>query len=1011
MNRTSVWDDRPGEKDVSWLAGASSTIRLLLLLSAVSLATAAAQDRNPPPAPNPNQPPASGAAMQSLPAGLVARVELHGTAMGTAPYVAALIEQKSGSTADRDAIRRSIRRLYQTRLFETIEVVWEPAPAGRINLIFETTPKYFCGSLSVDGLPKDGPRLNEMINSANLELGTPYSPQRISETLKRMHRLLEESGYYQARITYQEFPAPALQQMNLKFHVVPGSMTHVGRVTLTGDSDVALDDIEDFADIRPGDKIHKDQTQRALQRLRKRLQKGGRLTAQVGIAHSYNPSNNTVDYTIEVRRGPDIHIVAEGAKLSRGQLKRSVPVFQEGAVDEDLLNEGRRNLRDFFQTEGFFDAKVNLLEEREEGAVKIVYQVERGARHRLFGIKIEGNHYFDSRTIRERLSLQPASWTQPHGRYSQAILAVDVLAIKNLYVANGFANVEVAGNVMDEGDPQRLVVDFRIVEGQQMLVRSLAITGNKTFPAELLQRNLYIVPGQPYSEMNVATDRDTLVNFYFNNGFPRVQFEAAAKPSESDPRRMDVAYKITEGERIYVENVVASGLVHTRQNVVDRRFSIRNGDPLDQAKMVETQSRLYDLGIFNEVNMAVQNPGGEIDHKNLLYQIQEAQRYTFQYGGGIEFSTGNQPGSNPQGNTGVSPTVSFNATRILFRGRDESLILKTQVGNLIKRVLLSFDQPHWLDLPKWRFTTTFLYDNTRDVNTFTAQRLGGSFQLEQRISRANRMFYTFSYRQDKVDPSSFPAGFSPDLLSIYAVPVRIGMPSVTFVRDTRDDPVDSTKGIYTTADFGVATGALGSEANFGRVLLQNSTYHRFSNKYVFARSTRIGVESPYGSSSVIPLPEHFFAGGSTSLRGFAVNQAGPRDPFSGFPVGGNAMFVNNLELRTPPVALPFIGQGFSFVVFHDLGNVFNTANDMWNNLLRFSQRNQQGCRSLASPCDFNYLSQAVGGGVRYHTPIGPIRLDFSYNLNPAYFAVQTGSTPQVEQMRHFNLFFSIGQTF
>ncbi len=202
-------------------------------------------------------------------------------------------------------------------------------------------------------------------------------------------------------------------------------------------------------------------------------------------------------------------------------------------------------------------------------------------------------------------------------------------------------------------------------------------------------------------------------------------------------------YKITEGERIYVENVVASGLVHTRQSVVDRRFSIRDGDPLDQAKMVETQSRLYDLGIFNEVNMAVQNPGGQIDHKNLLYQIQEARRYTFQYGGGIEFSTGNQPGSNPQGNTGVSPTVSFNATRIIFRGRDESLILKTQVGNLIKRVLLSFDQPHWFDLPKWHFTTTFLYDNTRDVNTFTAERLGGSFQLEQRVSRANHLVLCF----------------------------------------------------------------------------------------------------------------------------------------------------------------------------------------------------------------------------------------------------------------------------
>jgi outer membrane protein insertion porin family len=1007
MNATSVWEDRPGGKGVCLLAGALSIIRLVVLLSAVCLATAAAQE--PPPASHASQPPTSRAAMQTLPAGVAARVELHGTAMGTAPYVVTLIEQKPGTAVDRDAIRRSIRRLYETRLFETIDVVWEPDGSGQINLIFETTPRYFCGSLSVDGLPKDGPRLNEMINSSTLELGTHYSPQRISQTLERMHRLLEDSGYYQAQVNYQEFPDPALQQMNVKFQVVPGGITHVGRVTLTGDPDVVLDDIEYIADIHPGDKVRKGQIQRTLQRLRKRFQKGRRLTAQVGIAHSYDAANNTVDYTIEVRRGPEVDITAEGTKITRGQLKRSIPIFQEGAVDEDLLNEGRRNLRDFLQTEGFFDAKVNVREERQDGAVKIVYQVDRGAKHRLFGIKVEGNKYFDSQTIRERLSLQPASWTLPHGRFSQAILAVDVLAIKNLYVANGFPNVQVTGNVVDdyEGDPQRLFVDFKIVEGQQMLVQSLTITGNHVFPAELLQRNLYIVPGQPYSEMNVSTDCDTVVNFYFNNGFPRVQFEAAAKPSESDPRRMDVAYKITEGKRIYVEKVVVSGLVHTRPNVVDRRFSIREREPLDQAKMVETQSRLYDLGIFNEVNMAVQNPGGQIDLKNLLYQIQEARRYTFQFGGGIELSTGNQPGSNPQGNTGVSPTVSFNATRIIFRGREESLILKTQVGNLIKRVLVSFDQPHWFDLPKWHFTTTFLYDNTRDVNTFTTERLGGSFQLEHRVSRANRLFYAFSYRQDKVDPSSFPAGFSQDLLNIYAVPVRIGMPSVTFVRDTRDDPVNSTKGIFTTADFGVATGALGSEANFGRVLVQNSTYHRFGNKYVFARSTRIGVESPYNTSSVVPLPEHFFAGGSNSLRGFAVNQAGPRDQFSGFPVGGNAMFVNNLELRAPPARLPLVGPGFSFVVFHDMGNVFDTADHMWSNLWQFVQRNQQGCRSRTAVCDFSYMSQAVGAGVRYHTPIGPLRLDFAYNLNPAYFA----TTSNVDQVRRFNLFFSIGQTF
>jgi outer membrane protein assembly factor BamA len=207
----------------------------------------------------------------------------------------------------------------------------------------------------------------------------------------------------------------------------------------------------------------------------------------------------------------------------------------------------------------------------------------------------------------------------------------------------------------------------------------------------------------------------------------------------------------------------------------------------------------------------------------------------------------------------------------------------------------------------------------------------------------------------------------------------------------------------------------GSQADFGRLLVQNATYSKFRKTWVLARSLRIGVESPYGSLGFIPLPERYFVGGSSSHRGFSINQAGPRDLFSGAPLGGNAMIVNNVELRLPPVPLPLVENNLSFVVFHDMGNAFGTANQMWKNLLRFSQRDQQSCRDLspAATCDFSYMSQAIGTGVRYKTPIGPVRVDASYNLNPPVFPVKEppSGLPYSEQVRHFNFFFSLGQTF
>jgi outer membrane protein assembly factor BamA len=174
------------------------------------------------------------------------------------------------------------------------------------------------------------------------------------------------------------------------------------------------------------------------------------------------------------------------------------------------------------------------------------------------------------------------------------------------------------------------------------------------------------------------------------------------------------------------------------------------------------------------------------------------------------------------------------------------------------------------------------------------------------------------------------------------------------------------------------------------------------------------VENLFGNTLLVPFPERFFAGGGNSLRGYGLNQAGPRDLVSGLPLGGNAVFVNNLELRFPPVYLPYLEDNLSFVIFQDTGNVFDTAHNMFHSFTRFNQRNIADCKSLVAtpnPCRFDYMSAAVGGGIRYKTPVGPVRLDLGYNLNPPVFPVRAGIPPSIEVLHRFNFYFSIGQTF
>jgi outer membrane translocation and assembly module TamA len=233
-------------------------------------------------------------------------------------------------------------------------------------------------------------------------------------------------------------------------------------------------------------------------------------------------------------------------------------------------------------------------------------------------------------------------------------------------------------------------------------------------------------------------------------------------------------------------------------------------------------------------------------------------------------------------------------------------------------------------------------------------------------------------------------------------------------------------------DFGLATRLLGSERSFTRLLLRNATYHRITRSTVLARQTQFGWIAPFAApegltdETSVPLPERFFGGGAESLRAFPYNQAGPRDtgqavvaggPSSqptGFPLGGNALLFNNTELR-----FPLLGANIGGVFFHDMGNVYGTIGRL---SFRWKQRDLN---------DFNYMVHAVGFGIRYRTPIGPIRGDLAYSLNPPSYLGFSGTPEQLIQcdpnkpisqlpsfcqstrqtVGHFQFFFSIGQTF
>jgi len=961
------------------------------------------------------------------------------------------VAQQPGDRLSRDGLRESIQRLYATGRFADIRVEAERTADGKVSLAFITTPNYFVGNVTVQGAPSR-PTASQIANSAKLQLGELFTGERRDRALRNITQMMEENGYYRSTIADEEREDPENQQVSVLFRVDSGPPARIGQVNVTGGSGYSTPQILDMAKFHPGDPVSVQRVSNALDRLRRKYQKQNRLLAQVTVSQrAYRPPTNTVDYTFDITPGPKVDIVVEGFRIARREVKRNVPVYEENAADDDLLNEGRRNLLNYLQSRGYFDAKVGLKKHSDttQNELQVIYDIDPGARHKLSRVEIAGNKYFNDELLRSRMQVQQAGRLLSHGRYSQALLTGDIRGFEDLYHANGFQQVSITSSVTDnyQGKENQLKIVVNVNEGPQTLVGEFHIEGNNTFGEEQLRANLNTAEGQLFSEFNIAQDRDNILNFYFNHGFPQATFDVSVKPSADKPNHMDVTFKIHEGEQIFVDQVLVSGLNYTKPFVVQRELQMKPRDPLSESDMLQTQQRLYDLGIFSQVDTGVQNPTGSEQSKDVLVRAQEARRYTFTYGLGLEFQTG-QPaavGTNQaQGKTGVSPRVLLEVTRLNFRGRNHTITFKADVGGLQQRGLVSYNAPRWFNSPNWRLSFTAFYDNTLDVTTFTSQRLEGSVQAEQTISKASTIDYRFTYRRVKASDIEI----SPAEIPLLSLPVRVGEPGFSYIRNKRDNDLETTKGSYTTVDAGVAASYFGSEADFSRILLQNSTYHAFGKnrprerKFVFARSLRIGVENAFGNTlilppgqacpqpgqtscpgvAVIPLAERFLSGGGNSHRGFGLNQAGPRDPVTGFPVGGSALILSNLELRFPPSNLPFVQNNLSFVIFEDAGNVFIDGRDMLNNLLRWRQKDPQLClqQSTSTQCNFSYISHAVGVGVRYKTPVGPVRFDFGYNLNPPAFpsfetvtstsgAQSTTFVPQ--HASHFNVYFSIGQSF
>jgi outer membrane protein insertion porin family len=1008
------------------------------------------------------------------------------------------ITVETGKTLERGKIAESLRTLYRTGDYADLRAVVTPVTEG-VRLDFVVRENLFFNQVRIEGLsapPSDASAAAAM----QLTLGQTYRRAVVDEALERLRETLREEGLYQAEVSAETVPHPETHQMDIVVHVKPDRRARVGVIHLTNGTEYRDSVILSRLKMKAGSQITSAKLQRGTGRIRKYLVKNGHLSGRAAVRRgNYDAAKNTIPLDLEVTEGPRVKVTIAGAKFSEGELKKLIPIYQEGAVDADLLEEGKRNVRERLERQGYFDAELDYKTETHEvksshGAAQtteetITYTVERGARHKLIGIEITGNRYFDTELLRSRLQIFGGAFGSA-GRFSRRMVDSDAQSMRSLYQANGFLDAKVEQQIEDnyKGKEGDLFIRFVVQEGKQTRVASLSIEGNHAIKEEELLGVIASTSGQPYSDFNVTTDRDNILAIYFNEGFPEANFTSTAEPVSAGPaveravgsesaassednekkeqgekkykpetKQADavrLVYRIQEGPQTRVRRILIGGYQHTRPGVIHREIHIQVKEPLREGDVVESQRRLYNLGVFNRVTIEPQNPIGTNPEKDIAVLVEEAKRYTVAYGGGFEVqrlaSTTDPTASQIQ----AAPRGILEVSKLNLTGRGDSLSFKLRGSTLQGRALLGYSAPNTFANPHFSFQATAFAEKTRDINTFTEERYEGSVQLTDQVTPLTTVLYRYAFRRVRV----FNLNILSEEIPLFNQPTLVSGFGVTWFRDSRDNPADASKGSFNSVDFSDADTKFGSSASFLRFFFQNSTYYPIKRRFSFARSTRFGFLVPYRDTvslsfpaptpgqclpgtvptgptpTIIPLPERFFGGGGTSLRGFALNQAGPRDACTGFPVGGQAMLILNQEFRFP-MRLPFIGTSLGGAIFYDGGNVYSRLSQislrtrlpaptftLQNPALPPGPTNLPVCATNCTN-QLDYFAHTVGFGVRYKTPVGPIRIDLGYQLNRPLFVIpiacpsnctkfNVGSLGQQStRLPGFQIFFNLGSSF
>ena len=922
------------------------------------------------------------------------RVEREGEVV-TDPSLLSLIETSVGEPLSRTEVRDTIAHFVGLNVFDDVRVEAEPLPSGAALLRYVLVPAHPVDRVRFEGAI--GVREGDLRRVILDQAGAPPRAAQADSARQALLGTLRDRGYPQAtvEVAIEETHRPDRATMVFTVQSGPHAAIVDLRIALTdGASGTTLVEQPELTSGVPYDKATVD---RVLQRWTDRMHARGYYEARASHGALFPPDGAVVSVTLT--QGPLVRVAFAGDPLSESDRDRLVPIRSEASADEDLLEDSARAIENFLRQQGHRDARVDFDRVPGEAEVVITFTVSRGPRYAIGAIRVTGNGAMPPAEVRTWLRVREGQ------TFSESALAQGLATVRAEYRTRGYAQIQVQAKQVVEppdrpDDAQRKVdLEVQVAEGARTAVRDVSFEGNTVLPVQQLRALAAMTPGRAFTAADLATARDRIDLEYRNRGYDQIVVQSTVTLAENDTLA-DVRFSLVEGPQVLVDRVLIVGAVRTKPETIRREVVLQPGQPLGYSATVETRAKLAALGLFRRVAIE-EIPHGVEPRRDVLVRVEESPVTTIGGGAGVQgaFRLTTDEAGLADETFEVVPRGFFEVGRRNLWGKNRAVNLFTRVSLRNPDVGLNPDGTPVSDGSGPGFNEYRVVGTFREPRVFgtaagilitgiVEQAIRSSFNFARREVRAETGLrlsprYSVSGRYSFQRTQLFDERFTETdetIIDRLFPQVRLSMFSGSFIRDTRDDLADTTKGTLVTVTSDLAARVVGSEVGFVKTYVESFAFHRLPTmrRTILALGARVGAANGFPRevtqtdssgppdlgadghprveiTDALPISNRFFAGGDTTVRGFALDRLGDETTISpsGFPLGGNGVIILNGEMRVA-VTGPLQAVGFL-----DAGNVVARASDL----------------SLLN------LRAAAGFGIRFRSPVGPIRLDLGFKLD------------------------------